>query len=66
MLQNTKNSNLSELKKHGKIERFELHFTVTSLNYREIPQMIKYTRKLGANIRLLGLDCSRDLEKLYK
>ena len=56
---------LSSLKKQGKIERLELHFTVTSLNYKEIPDIIKYTRKLGAKIRLLGLDCSRDLEKLY-
>ena len=56
---------LSKLKKQGKIERLELHFTVTSINYKEIPQIIEYTRKIGANIRLLGLDCSRDLEKLY-
>lgn len=56
---------LSELKKEGKIERLELHFTVTSINYKEIPQIIEYTRKLGAKIRLLGLDCSRDLEELY-
>lgn len=56
---------LSELKKNGRIERFELHFTVTSINYKEIPDMIKYARKIGAKIRFLGLDCSRDLEKLY-
>lgn len=56
---------LSKLKKEGKIERLELHFTVTSINYKEIPQIINYTRELGANIRLLGLDCSRDLEELY-
>lgn len=57
---------LSELKKAGKIERFEIHFTVTSLNYKEIPDMLKFCRELDAKIRLLGLDCSRDLEKLYK
>lgn len=56
---------LSSLKKSGKIERFEIHFTVTSLNYKEIPDMIKLCRKINANIRLLGLDCSRDLETLY-
>lgn len=56
---------LSSLKKSGKIERFELHFTVTSLNYKEIPDMIKFCRQIDAKIRLLGLDCSRDLEELY-
>jgi len=56
---------LSSLKKQGKIERFELHFTVTSVNYKEIPEMIKFCRQIDAKIRLLGLDCSRDLEKLY-
>ena len=56
---------LSDLKKQGKIERLELHFTVTSINYKEIPEIIGYTREIGAKIRLLGLDCSRDLEKLY-
>ena len=56
---------ISSLKKAGKIERFELHFTVTSLNYKEIPDMIKLCRKIDAKIRLLGLDCSRDLETLY-
>ena len=57
---------LSTLKKSGQIERFELHFTVTSINYKEMPLMIKFAREIGANIRFLGLDCSRDLEKLYK
>ncbi len=57
---------LSELKKSGQIERFELHYTVTSINYKEMPDMIKFARQLGANIRFLGLDCSRDLETLYK
>lgn len=56
---------ISELKKSGKIERFELHFTVTDINYKEIPDMINLCRKIDAKIRLLGLDCSRDLEKLY-
>lgn len=57
---------LSELKKDGKIERFELHFTVTSLNYKEMPDMIRFARQMGAKIRFLGLDCSRNLEELYK
>ncbi len=57
---------LSTLKKSGLMERFELHFTVTSINYKEMPLMIKFAREIGANIRFLGLDCSRDLEKLYK
>lgn len=56
---------LSSLKKNGQIERFELHFTVTSVNYKEIPDMIRLCRKIDAKIRLLGLDCSRDLETLY-
>ena len=56
---------ISELKKIGKIERFEIHFTVTSLNYKEIPEIIRLCRNIGAKIRLLGLDCSRDLENLY-
>lgn len=56
---------LSELKKGGKIERFELHFTVTSLNYKDMPDMIRFARQIGAKIRFLGLDCSRDLENLY-
>lgn len=57
---------ISKLKKEGKIERFELHFTVTSLNYKEIPEMIKYCRKIDAKIRLLGLDCSLGCEETYK
>ena len=57
---------LSELKKSGKIERFELHFTVTAINYKEMPAMIDFARELGANIRFLGLDCSRGMEKIYK
>ncbi len=57
---------LSELKKDGKIERFELHFTVTALNYKEMPDMIRFARQTGAKIRFLGLDCSRNLEELYK
>lgn len=56
---------LSSLKKSGKIERFELHFTVTSINYKEIPQIIKFCRQIDAKVRFLGLDCSRDLEELY-
>lgn len=56
---------LSSLKKNGKIERFEIHFTVTNLNYKEIPEMVDFCRKNNANLRLLGLDCSRDLEKTY-
>lgn len=56
---------LSSLKKENKIERFELHFTVTSINYKEIIDIIKLCRKIGAKLRLLGLDCSRDLEKIY-
>ncbi len=57
---------LSELKKSGRIDRFELHFTVTLINYKEMPDMINFARKIGANIRFLGLDCSRELEQLYK
>ncbi len=57
---------LAELKKSGQIERFELHYTVTSINYKEMPDMIRFARMLGAKIRFLGLDCSRDLEELYK
>ncbi len=57
---------LSTLKELGQIERFELHYTVTSINYKEIPDMINFARQLGAKIRFLGLDCSRDLEELYK
>ena len=56
---------LSSLKKSGKIERFELHFTVTSINYKEIPQIINFCRQIDAKVRFLGLDCSRDLEVLY-
>lgn len=56
---------LSSLKKSGKIERFELHFTVTSINYKEIPQIIKFCKQIDAKVRFLGLDCSRDLEELY-
>lgn len=57
---------LSELKKAGKIERFELHFTVTSINYKEMPKMTEYARQIGANVRFLGLDCSRNMETLHK
>ena len=57
---------ISSLKKSGKIERFELHFTVTSINYKEIPQIINFCRQIDAKVRFLGLDCSRDLEELYK
>ncbi len=56
---------LSSLKKAGKIERFEIHFTVTSINYKEIKDIIRFARSLDAKVRLLGLDCSRDLEQLY-
>lgn len=57
---------ISKLKKEGKIERFELHFTVTSINYKEMKDIIKYARKIDAKIRFLGLDCSKDCEKTYK
>ena len=56
---------LSELKKKGEMDRFEIHFTVTSINYMEMIDIIKLCRKIDAKVRFLGLDCSRDLEKLY-
>lgn len=56
---------LSALKQLGQIERFELHYTVTSVNYKEMPEMVKFCRQVGAKIRFLGLDCSRDLETIY-
>ena len=56
---------LSELKKSGKMDRFELHFTVTSINYKEMIDIIKLCRKIDAKVRFLGLDCSRDLEETY-
>ena len=57
---------LSSLKKAGKIERFEIHFTVTSINYKEIKDIINFARSLDAKVRLLGLDCSKDCEEIYK
>lgn len=55
----------SELKKTGKIERFEFHFTVTSLNYKEMKDIIKFAREMDAKVRFLGLDCSKGVEKTY-
>ena len=56
---------LSEMKRTGKMDRFELHFTVTSINYKEMINIIKLCRKIDAKVRFLGLDCSRDLEETY-
>lgn len=56
----------AQLKKEGKIERFELHFTVISFNYKEIKDLIKFARKIDAKIRFLGLDCAKNLEKSYR
>ncbi len=57
---------LSELKKTGKIERFEIHYTVTSINYKEMIPMLHFVRDIGAKIRFLGLDCSKGCEDTYK
>ncbi len=56
----------ADLKKQGKIERFELHFTVTSLNYKEMKDLIKFAKRIDAKIRFLGLDCAKGLDKVYK
>lgn len=56
----------SHLKNTGKIERLELHFTVTSLNYKEMKDIIKFARKTGAKVRFLGLDCAKNLDDIYK
>lgn len=39
---------ISELKKAGKIERFDILFVVSSLNYKEMPKFVKMAKKYGA------------------
>lgn len=53
---------ISELKKAGKIERFDILFVVSSLNYKEMPKFVKMAEKYGANAlfwRFRNWDCSQ-------
>ncbi len=55
-------SYISKLKKAGKIERFDILFVVSSLNYKEMPKFVKMAEKYGANAlfwRFRNWDCSQ-------
>lgn len=46
---------ISELKKDGKIDKFILNFVVTSHNYKEMADYVKFAEKIGATVGFLEL-----------
>ncbi len=56
---------LGKLKKENKISHLIINFVVTSLNYKEMPQMAEFAKKNNATISFVTLNKLANNEKVY-
>ncbi len=55
---------LSELKKSGKLETLQLNFVVTSINYKEMIDFVKFAKKMHARAFFINYHRQIDSDKL--
>jgi radical SAM protein with 4Fe4S-binding SPASM domain len=56
---------LGKQKKDGKISHLIINFVVTSLNYKEMPQMVEFAKKNNATVSFVTLNKLENNKKVY-